>query len=62
MTLLASDICAALPLVIHVSKGDDLPKQNLVVLPGEAGAPNWAHKADEQLLTIAQNLCPCYSH
>lgn len=35
-----SDICAALPLVIHVSKGDDQPKQSLKVLPGETGAPN----------------------
>lgn len=35
-----SDLCAALPLVIHVSRGDDQPKQNLVVLPGETGAPN----------------------
>lgn len=41
MTLSSSDICAALPFVIHVSRGDDhQPKQNLVVLPGETGTPN----------------------
>lgn len=35
-----SDIHAALPLVIHVSKGDGQPKQNLMVLPEETEAPN----------------------
>lgn len=40
-TLSSSDICAALPFVIHVSRGDDhQPKQSLLVLPGETGAPN----------------------